>query len=122
MPSDIAILQAANALLDEQNGFSTFLTTDRHAKPLGIMTVTNAISLKTGESYAIIIEIYVSPSQRSKGVGDFMIEHLSIMGKSLGWTHIETLVPQKGRNVRAIGFFRQCGFKRIATAMTLKLK
>ncbi len=122
MPSNSAIVQATEALLSEGNGFSTLLAIDDNTqKPLGIMTITSAIALKTGAPYAIVLEIFVSPSERSRGVGELMMARLKEMGTRYGWTRLETVVPPQEKNLRAIEFFQRCNFVRVGDAMTLSM-
>jgi GNAT superfamily N-acetyltransferase len=78
------------------------------AAPVGVCTVSFVHALRAGGRYAIVQEMFVTPEQRSTGVGAALLGRTLAHARSLGCPFVELGTPLGGE--RQIAFYRRCGF------------
>lgn len=86
---------------------------------VGVITVVEAVSLRSNGRYGQIMGVYVAPPERSKGVGQALMEFLKNYAREKNWTRLEVIVPSRGDPISAANFFQREGFIPTGSSLTL---
>ena len=119
--SDEEIHAVCRALLEEDARFTALLALDSHRRPVGAMTLTEAVALYAGGRFGIIMELYVIPDQRSAGVGVRLLKEARRIGEERGWSMLEVNAPGADEWARTRAFYEREGFRHIGPFMKLEL-
>lgn len=97
-------------LLGEDGRFQALLAFDETRRPVGVMTLNEAVALYAQGRFGIIMELYVVPDARSAGVGDRLVQEALRIGRSRGWSLIEVNIPAGPEWGRTRAFYAREGF------------
>ncbi|MAO92046.1 MAG: GNAT family N-acetyltransferase [Rhodospirillaceae bacterium] len=120
-PDDERIHAVCRQLLEEDNQFSALLAFDMERRPVGVMTLTEAVAIYAEGRLGIIMELYVVPDARSAGIGDRLIQEARQIGKSRGWKLLEVNSPDGEEWTRTRAFYERQGFRHVGPFMKLEL-
>lgn len=84
----------------------------------GICTVSIAHAMRTGGSYAIVQEMYVSPELRRRKLGEKLLSEALAHAKARGCSAVEVGTPPEG--VLQSRFYKHLGFTRIGDRLRYK--
>ncbi|MEC9264781.1 MAG: GNAT family N-acetyltransferase [Pseudomonadota bacterium] len=120
-PDDERIHEVCRELLEGDSRFIALLAFDSERRPVGVMTLTEAVAIYAQGRLGIIMELYVVPDARSAGVGDRLIHEARAIGKTRGWTILEVNTPNGEKWARTQSFYERQGFRHVGPFMKLKL-
>ncbi len=107
-PSPKQIQHAAEELLEKGNAMA--LIAYVNDKAVGVMTLTEAVAMHARGKFGIIMEFFVLPDARSKGIGVKLLEYVNRLALKNRWRWIEVCVPQGGEAKKSEEFFTNSGF------------
>lgn len=90
-------------------------------KCLGIVTLSECVSLYAQGVYGIIQELYIVPSARSQGIGNQLIMKAKEYGMKCGWDRIEVGAPSAETWSKTISFYKREGFQEIGPRLKYNL-
>jgi GNAT superfamily N-acetyltransferase len=108
--SDEDIHRVCRELLGEDGRFQALLAFDQHRRPVGVMTLNEAVALYANGRFGIIMELYVVPDARSAGVGERLVAEALRIGEERGWSLLEVNVPDGPEWHRTRAFYDREGF------------
>ncbi len=114
-PSAKQIQIAAEDLLANNNAHAIIAYNESEA--VGVMTITEAIAVHARGKFGIIMEFFVLPSARSKGVGLKMLDYIHDFSVQNNWRWLELSLPQGGDKQAAEEFFMRNGFHNIGPSL-----
>lgn len=120
-PDDERIHEVCRELLEGDSRFTALLAFDSERRPVGVMTITEAVAIYAQGRLGIIMELYVVPDARSAGIGDRLIQEARTIGQSRGWSILEVNTPNGEKWVRTQSFYERQGFRHVGPFMKLKL-
>ncbi|MDI9313523.1 MAG: GNAT family N-acetyltransferase [Hydrotalea sp.] len=120
LPRPEEIQQTTEYLLSDGR-YQAILAYSEDNQAVGVMTVVEGVSLRSKGRYGQIMGVYVSPEERSKGVGRALMDFLKDLARQNNWTRLEVLVPARGDPITAEQFFQRAGFASTGKALTIML-
>ncbi|MDW3204682.1 MAG: GNAT family N-acetyltransferase [Alphaproteobacteria bacterium] len=120
-PDDERIHEVCRELMEGDSRFIALLAFDAERRPVGVMTITEAVAIYAQGRLGIIMELYVVPDARSAGIGDRLIQEARTIGLSRGWTILEVNTPNGEKWARTQSFYERQGFRHVGPFMKLKL-
>lgn len=120
-PNDECIHEVCRQLLEEESRFTALLAFDQERRPVGVMTLTEAMAIYAQGRFGIIMELYVVPDARSAGIGDCLIREARTIGKNRGWPLLEVNAPEGEKWSRTQSFYERQGFRHVGPFMKLEL-
>lgn len=97
-------------LLSDDGRFTAFLAFDPSNRPIAVMTVAEAVSVYAHGRFGVIMELYVTPTERSAGVGDALIAEAKSLAAERGWGCLEMTTPRSSSLGRISEFCARSGF------------
>ena len=94
--------------IDADDRHSTLLAMDEE-EVVGIVTLSESISLYAGGHIGVINELYVVPEYRSEGVGKILLDAAKNLGEERGWVRLEVTTPGDEYE-RTLRFYEREGF------------
>ena len=94
--------------IDADDRHSTLLAMDED-EVVGIVTLSESISLYAGGHIGVINELYVVPEYRSEGVGKILLDAAKNLGEERGWVRLEVTTPGDEYE-RTLRFYEREGF------------
>ena len=94
--------------IDADDRHSTLLAMDEE-EVVGIVTLSESISLYAGGHIGVINELYVAPEYRSEGVGKILLDAAKNLGEERGWVRLEVTTPGDEYE-RTLRFYEREGF------------
>jgi len=94
--------------IDADDRHSTLLAMDED-EVVGIVTLSESISLYAGGHIGVINELYVVPEYRSEGVGKILLDAAKDLGEERGWVRLEVTTPGDEYE-RTLRFYEREGF------------
>lgn len=120
-PDDERIHEVCRQLLEEDSRFTALLAFDQERRPVGVMTLTEAVAIYAQGRFGIIMELYVVPDARSAGIGDRLIQEARSLGEDRGWSLLEVNAPDGEEWSRTQSFYQRQGFRHVGPFMKLEL-
>lgn len=120
-PDDERIHEVCRELLEGDSRFTALLAFDTERRPVGVMTLTEAVAVYAEGRLGIIMELYVVPDARSTGVGERLIEEAKAVGRSRNWKLLEVNTPDGVEWARTQSFYERQGFKPVGPFLKLEL-
>lgn len=114
-------IQATTEYLLSDGRYQAILAYREDSDAVGVMTIAEGVSLRSKGRYGQIMGIYVSPEERSKGVGQALMNFLHDYAKDKSWTRIEVTIPGRGNSNSAENFFQRAGFSITGKSLTWML-
>ncbi len=109
--SDEDIHRVCRDLLAEDSRFIALLAFDENRRPVGVMTLNEAVALYANGRFGIIMELYVVPDARSAGVGERLVREAVRIGGERGWSLLEVNIPDgEEQHARTRAFYERTGF------------
>ncbi|MEM7198246.1 MAG: GNAT family N-acetyltransferase, partial [Pseudomonadota bacterium] len=90
---DRGIMEACNSIFEEDSPTTVLIAFSPTRKPIGVMTIGTSAAIFARGKFATIMEIYVSPNQRSLGIGQALMDYAKELGQRTGWQQIMVAVP-----------------------------
>ncbi|MGI9461691.1 MAG: GNAT family N-acetyltransferase [Alphaproteobacteria bacterium] len=120
LPRPEEIQQTTEYLLSDGR-YQAILAYGEDNQAVGVMTVVEGVALRSRGRYGQIMGIYVSPKQRSKGIGKALMGFLKEHAKQNNWARLEVVVPSRGDAPTAEKFFQHSGFSITGKSLTILL-
>jgi GNAT superfamily N-acetyltransferase len=120
-PDDERIHEVCRELLEEDSRFTALLAFDQDRRPVGVMTLNEAVAIYAEGRFGIIMELYVVPDARSAGIGDQLIQEAKTIAKDRGWSLLEVNTPDGEAWTRTQSFYMRQGFRHVGPFMKLEL-
>jgi GNAT superfamily N-acetyltransferase len=108
--SDEDIHRVCRELLADDGRFQALLAFDHNRRPVGVMTLNEAVALYANGRFGIIMELYVVPDVRSEGVGEQLVAEAVRIAKERAWRLLEVNVPDGPEWHRTRAFYDREGF------------
>lgn len=97
--------------IDADDRHSTLLAADDD-EIVGVVTLSETLSLYAGGRIGVLNELYVVPEYRSAGVGKILLDAAKELGEQRGWTRLEVTTPGDEYE-RTLRFYEREGFMAI---------
>ena len=94
--------------IDADDHHSTLLAMDED-EAVGIITLSESISLYAGGRIGVVNELYVVPEYRSEGVGKILLDAAKNLGEERGWVRLDVTTPGD-EFARTLRFYEREGF------------
>lgn len=120
-PREEQIMAVSRELLAEDARFTALIAFEDRRRPVGVMTLTEAVALYAGGRFGIIMELFVAPETRSLGIGEKLIEAAKGIGAERGWSLLEVNAPGDNARGRVRGFYERAGFISMGAFLKLAL-
>ena len=120
-PDAERIHDVCRELLEEDKRFTAVLAFDSERRPVGVMTLTEAVAIYAEGKLGIIMELYVVPDARSAGIGDRLIQEARGIGGTRGWKVLEVNSPDGEQWTRTRSFYERHGFRHVGPFLKLEL-
>lgn len=98
------------ATLLEQGKYHVLLARDEAGAEVGFATLCESFALYAEGAYGTIPELYVRPQQRSRHVGQQLIDAAKAFGNTRQWKRLEVTTPQLPQFDRTLVFYEREGF------------
>ena len=103
------ILETTNKLIDRAS-FGCYVAFENEF-PVGLITIAHSFAIYNGGDFGVITELYVGREQRSRGIGQLLLEKAYEFAKQHNWTKLEVGAPTKSEWPRTIEFYKENGFE-----------
>ncbi|MBN1341244.1 MAG: GNAT family N-acetyltransferase [Phycisphaerae bacterium] len=100
--------------------YVALLSEERQGQAIGVITMSEGVSLYAGGRFGVIREFYVIPEERSRGVGKALLERAKEVGREKGWKRIEATPADKVKWPRTYCFYAREGFREIGPRLKLE--
>ncbi|MHB1246493.1 MAG: GNAT family N-acetyltransferase [Sulfuriferula sp.] len=104
----------------EQGKYHVLVARDEEGTEVGFATLCESFALYAEGAYGTIPELYVRPQQRSRQVGQQLIQAAKLFGQSKQWKRLEVTTPQLPQFDRTLAFYQREGFS-VAGGRKLKM-
>jgi ribosomal protein S18 acetylase RimI-like enzyme len=88
--------------------FKVFVAATKDDKPVGYISIGERINPAVGLPFGAILDFYVAPDFRKKGIGGKLLDYALEQIRSLGYTHSSILISSS--NKRALKLYTKRGF------------
>ena len=111
----------SNLINNEENLYTAFLAY-KDTECIGIITLSEFISLYGKGLCGLILELYIVPNERSKGIGEKLINTVKKYGFQRGWSRVEVGAPDPEEWSKTVSFYKREGFQEIGPRLKYHLK
>ena len=98
--------------IEEDDRHSTLLAYDDDEDLVGLITLTETLSLYACGLIGVINELYVVPEYRSEGLGKILLDKCKELGEEKGWKRLEVTTPGDEYE-KTLRFYEREGFHKI---------
>lgn len=118
-PPASKMLAAAQALHDDPSSGVLLVAEDGAAEIVGVLAASFQTALHVPGRYAVIQDLWVSPSWRSRSIGYQLVDALAALAGQLGLARAEVGLPRQSfANIRATeSFYLRNGFAPLGPRM-----
>ena len=89
-----------------------FVAIDQNTNEMiGFVTVYEGYALYAEGAFGTMAELYVKPSNRSKGIGKMLIQSVKEFGDQRGWKRLEVTTPPLPQFDATLSFYEREGFE-----------
>jgi GNAT superfamily N-acetyltransferase len=113
---------AAAALLPKADIYAAFLAATTSGEPVGLLTLSQCVSIYAGGPFGEINEFYVRPPARKLGLGRALIAAAAGEAARRGWPIIEVGAPHLPLWQPTLDFYLRCGFTEIGPRLELTIE
>ena len=116
---------AKECLSKKTNSFTAYLAYVKNAERcqcIGIITVSKVFAIYAGGNIGVIQEFYVSPNERSKGIGKQLLKCVINQGHQNGWKRIEVGAPSLQQGESPMEFYLREGFEIVGPRLKMDLE
>jgi GNAT superfamily N-acetyltransferase len=114
-------LRAAAELIAAPEIYAAFLAMAPENEALGVLTLSQCVSIYAGGRFGEINEFYVLPAARKLGLGRALIAAAAEEAARRGWPHLEVCTADLPRWQRSVDFYRSCGFTEVGLRLELEI-
>ena len=114
-------IKSAEGLINSKSNFWAFLAKNENNKPIGVITLSECYAIYAGGKFGEIMEIFIYPEYRSKGVGHQLIEFSKSFAQEQNWKILEVGSPAQPRWSRTFDFYIREGFTEIGPRLELSI-
>lgn len=112
----------AAALLPKTDIYAAFLAAAPNGEPVGLLTLSQCVSIYAGGRFGEINEFYVRPPARKLGLGRALIAAAAGEAARRSWPIIEVGAPHLPLWQSTVDFYRRCGFSEIGPRLELTIE
>ena len=105
-------IAAVYSEIDGDNRHSTLLAFDENGNAVGLVTLTETISLYACGLIGVVNEGCVVPEYRSEGLGSTLLDKCKELGANRNWKRLEVTTPGE-EYTKTLHFYEREGFFRI---------
>lgn len=116
------LVDICSKLLNNQKNLYTAFLAYRDTQCIGVITLSEFISLYGKGLCGLILELYIVPSERSKGIGEKLIHAGKEYGFQRGWSRIEVGAPDSEKWSKTVSFYKREGFQEVGPRLKYHLK
>jgi len=98
--------------IEADDRHSTLLALDDDGDVVGILTLSQTISIYAGGYIGVLNELYVVPNYRSEGVGKILLDAAKALAEERGWKRLEVTTPGE-EYAKTLRFYEREGFMAI---------
>lgn len=113
--------RAAAELIAAPEIYAAFLAVTSENEALGVLTLSQCVSIYAGGRFGEINEFYVVPSARKLGLGRALIAAAAEEAARRGWPHLEVGTAELPRWQRSVDFYRSCRFTEVGLRLELEI-
>ena len=106
LPAAVALCETLIA----EYRYTAFLAVEEEVA-IGMITLTETATVYARGTFGVIQELYVTPPNRSRGVGHRLIDAAEAEGRTWGWRGIQVGAPDPARFARSVAFYEREGFR-----------
>jgi GNAT superfamily N-acetyltransferase len=110
----------AEAVLNQTSRSFGYLALEDDS-PVGVLLMTERMSIYAGGAFGQITELYVRPECRFGGVAAALVREAAKFGKERGWKRLDVGAPDQPRWARALVFYLSAGFVEVGPRLRLDL-
>lgn len=88
---------------------------------VGVITVCEKAAIYALGNIGEIMEMYILPTFRSRGIGRHLMDAVLEYGRQRGWTIIEVGAPHQPEWARTLEFYKRSGFREIGPRLEMDL-
>ena len=114
--------RAAAELIATPDIYAALLAMAPENGALGVLTMSQCVSIYAGGRFGEINEFYVAPSARKLGLGRALIAAAAGEAARRGWPILEVGAPHLPRWQATVDFYRSCGFSEIGPRLELEIE
>ncbi|MGP0689665.1 GNAT family N-acetyltransferase [Priestia aryabhattai] len=116
------LVDICSKLLNNQKNLYTAFLAYRDTQCIGVITLSEFISLYGKGLCGLILELYIVPSERSKGIGGKLIHTVKEYGFQRGWSRVEVGAPDPEKWNKTVSFYKREGFQEVGPRLKYHLK
>lgn len=113
--------RAAAELIAVPDIYAAFVAMAPENEALGVLTMSQCVSIYAGGRFGEINEFYVMPPWRKSGLGRALIAAATEEALRRGWPALEVGAPDLPRWQPTFEFYRRCGFTEIGPRLELRI-
>jgi GNAT superfamily N-acetyltransferase len=106
---DDGVLACTRRMLALRGAFWALIAEER-GEAVGALMIQERASVRAGDVYGKLTELYIAPHRRSRGIGSRLIAEAAALGRERGWTRLEVGRPTTVDSAKAHAVFRRNGF------------
>lgn len=114
-------IAACKTLLQKGSQFWALLAIAPPGAPVGVMTLNQCAAIYAAGAFGEIMEFYVQPEFRSRGIGELLLASARSFAGEKGWPFLEVGSPPQPRWSRTLDFYQRHGFREIGPRLELEL-
>ncbi|MEH6632178.1 MAG: GNAT family N-acetyltransferase [Halopseudomonas aestusnigri] len=97
-------------MLGQDKAFHAFLAKNKVGEIIGLLTLHETDALFASSPFAEIMEFYVVPNYRSKGIGQKFIRKIEEYAKEMNWSSLTLNAPPLNISPATVRFYEREGF------------
>ena len=114
---DLAVVENVIGNTRQVSGFLMF----EAEEPVGVIMLSEGMSLYADGHYGLITELYITPDKRSGGLAKQLIDTATAHGRERGWSMLEVGAPSQPKWLSSYAFYIKEGFHEIGPRLRKRL-
>ncbi len=121
IPDEKAMFDKCQYLLEQDDKYHAFIARGETGHPVGLITLHENDALFCASAFAEVMEFFIAPDYRSKGLGKRMLDEVIEFSKEMKWNHLALNAPQEDLSPATIRFYEREGFSHKGPYMGRKI-